>query len=79
MFCFHKWNKVVDGYQYCDKCGKARTVECNHKWKTISTSDLRKRSSITREFIKIGNLYSSVCERCGIHRLEECKIEDTNW
>ena len=33
MLCFHKYGKVQkDGYQYCSKCGKARSLPCNHDW-----------------------------------------------
>jgi transcription elongation factor Elf1 len=35
MFCLpftHKYGKVENRYQYCEKCGKARLVKCNHKW-----------------------------------------------
>jgi hypothetical protein len=32
MFCFHKYGKIEDGYQYCSKCGKAKVAPCIHNW-----------------------------------------------
>jgi len=33
---FHKFGKVQkDGYQYCEKCGKARVAPCIHDWLCI--------------------------------------------
>lgn len=34
-FCLHKFGKVENGYQYCQKCGiaiAAPKINCNHKW-----------------------------------------------
>jgi uncharacterized Zn finger protein len=55
MFCFHKYGKIEDGYQYCKKCGKAHSVKCSHKWE---------------EYSKIyngskGAGYLLKCKRCG--------------
>jgi Fe2+ or Zn2+ uptake regulation protein len=32
MFHTHKFGKIIDGYQYCEKCGKAEPVKCIHIW-----------------------------------------------
>lgn len=37
MIHAHKYGKIENGYQYCEKCGKARHIECNHKWSVIET------------------------------------------
>lgn len=74
MFCFHKWGEIRDGYQYCDKCNAARVVGCCHKWKTVETGVLRQRS-VTGEWLGVGRTYYSECEKCGIHKKEEFKLD----
>ena len=33
MKCRHKYGRVQkDGYQYCEKCGRAEIAPCKHKW-----------------------------------------------
>ena len=35
MFCRHKYGKIEDGYQYCEKCGRAISAParvCSHEW-----------------------------------------------
>jgi len=45
-FCKHKFNRIENGYQYCDKCGKAIPVICNHKW--IVYREIQKYDSISK-------------------------------
>ena len=36
MWHSHKFGKVQeDGYQYCEKCGRAILPPCNHNWEII--------------------------------------------
>lgn len=35
-FCSHKYGKIEDGYQYCEKCCKAIKIPCSHKWEKYS-------------------------------------------
>ena len=69
-FCKHKYGKVENSFQYCEKCGAARhiSVQCSHMWKTISNSD------ITRCLVKgissdsdpvIGEIFILKCQKCG--------------
>lgn len=59
MFCNHKYGKVEDGYQYCEKCGKARLVKCNHKWEEVEV--------YTKTYYgkSVGEIYVLRCEHCG--------------
>ena len=69
-WCYkHHFGEVKDGYQYCAKCGIARSVLCNHKWKTIGNSQI-----VRKPFGKvdnndcqrvIGEIYILQCEKCG--------------
>ena len=68
IFCFHKFDKVMDGYQYCVKCGIARKVECPHKWETIRIINEKSwRDNIHRI------IYIKECVRCG--ELKQIDIE----
>jgi len=68
-FCRHKLGKVeTDGYQYCQKCGRAVKVECNHKWTTIQT--LEKHDA--KEML-IGLVYILQCFICG--EIKEFRVE----
>lgn len=60
--CRHKYGKVEeDGYQYCNKCGKAIPVDCNHKWDIYKDFDHR---DVLR-----GNIFKKtlifICKKCG--------------
>jgi len=58
--CKHKFGKIEeDGYQYCEKCGKAFKPECVHNWEIIS------RSAIERWGNDVGILYGLKCKYCG--------------
>lgn len=73
-FCAHKWGKVQeDGFQYCDKCGKAKLApqksdgKCQHYWEQIDRFNTTELGAIKR----ITFLYE--CTECGETRQE--KIE----
>ena len=37
--CKHKYGKVEDGFQYCEKCGKAIPAPekiCSHNWTEVA-------------------------------------------
>jgi hypothetical protein len=67
MFCNHKYGKVEDGYQYCEKCGKATLIglpevlPCQHYWKVIKSYEVSNRL--------YGNIYKHQfilqCDKCG--------------
>jgi hypothetical protein len=68
MFCFHKYNKIEsDGYQYCEKCGKARKVECNHSWKIIECF----KACGSTEYTFSAKTYVLQCTKCGIIKSKE--------
>jgi len=67
--CKHKFGKVEkDGYQYCEKCGKATKPECQHKWKIINEFQMQ-TSLYTTSYTEY---YHLQCEKCG-----EIKIKST--
>lgn len=36
LFHRHKWGaEIVNGYQRCEKCGKAEPIPCKHQWKCV--------------------------------------------
>jgi hypothetical protein len=66
----HKCNygEVKDDYQYCTVCGQARAIDllnCQHKWKTVSTQVVTSRSAGSDENRKIGEIHIMECEKCG--------------
>ena len=64
MFCNHKYDTVQsDGYQYCRKCGVARSVPCNHRWKIIEEISTKDSQSVSSGFIAMS--YIQQCEKCG--------------
>ena len=66
MFCFHKYDKLVENTQYCTKCGKARRLPCQHKWKRTEDFKISDKYTDITDRIKI--LYT--CEYCGEIKLE---------
>ena len=69
--CKHKYGAITDGYQYCEKCGIATTVECNHKWdikesytNTVPCMILLDDNSVQRRRTD-GRSYIMNCEKCG--------------
>ena len=73
MFCFHKYNKVEDGYQYCKKCGKAKIVPCSHQWEIL------KEISVYTSFFYSGSyppnhyIFALRCSRCGNIKKEKTR------
>ena len=69
LFCSHKYGEVKDGYQYCEKCGKAIPVApmaCSHHWVNESSWNVKAPR---------GNVYKVIhldrCDKCGaINRYE---------
>ena len=59
--CNHKFGKVKDGYQYCEKCGKAIPVPCNHNWVVESKFNLH---NIVSNY-QTGTQYILRCTKCG--------------
>lgn len=57
----HKYGKIIDGYQYCDKCGKARPVGCSHKW--LDNGHLKQSNALQGNVFNI--IYILRCEKCG--------------
>ena len=66
MSCSHKYDVVIDGYQYCKKCGIALSAPCTHCWVTIETKtiqkNINKKESIPRK------LYTLKCSICGDYK-----------
>ena len=52
MFCFHKYDKIEDGFQYCKKCGKAKKAPCIHFWEICTDN-------------KDEDIIVSRCKNCG--------------
>lgn len=67
--CKHKFSATVDekGLQYCEKCGKAFTAPCPHRWELLDS----KRQQCTR----CGLIEPIKTEPCS-HIWEICSIRD---
>ena len=66
MFCKHKYGKVEeDGYQYCEKCGKANLLVCSHKWKEVESGKTTTTNRLTGHTMKIERYFILRCSRCG--------------
>ena len=60
--CNHKLGKVEnDGYQYCDKCGKASIAPCNHDWEKMHDLESTSRLMNTGP---IAFIYIHKCRKC---------------
>lgn len=70
MFCKHKYGKIDNGYQYCEKCGKAIVAPCAHKWKILQEIHRYPYSFGEKGDIPSGIVKIFICERCGITRKE---------
>lgn len=57
--CNHKWGLINDGYQYCEKCGKAIAVKCSHNY--IIKGTLR----VSLGGVNKGYIYVLMCDNCG--------------
>lgn len=69
IFCKHKLGVVQkDGYQYCEKCGKAFSapkLECNHKWAEHSQINVEGYSPYSGKIIITGIKIILQCSICG--------------
>lgn len=65
MFCFHKYGNIENGYQYCEKCGKAKPVKCNHIFTIIRAVRL------TYHGDNVGTKIIFQCQKCGIIKKDE--------
>lgn len=62
MFCFHKYGKVEEGFQYCNKCGISKRVsplKCNHEFEIIERGNVSWYGDIC------GTWYLQKCTKCG--------------
>ena len=59
FFCSHVYTKVVDGYQYCEKCRKARAVPCPHIWVQDNTYSMSNAGTTYKKVIV------QRCTKCG--------------
>ena len=62
MFCFHKYGKIDNNYQYCEKCGKAKIIPCFHTWQLTKEINVFSwiNSSLPEYFVHIYH-----CIKCG--------------
>jgi hypothetical protein len=70
MFCFHRYGKIENGYQYCSKCGIAKAIPCSHTWKLTNEIVVTGGWS---ETIPLGYIYVYHCNRCGEVKQEKIK------
>lgn len=64
--CEHKFGTVQkDGYQYCEKCGKAILAPCKHDWKAHSSYTLVQWGSVAT-----GRILVYECQKCKAIRKE---------
>ena len=73
MFCFHKYGKIENGYQYCQKCGKVIAVPCNHKWETKSEESVNQ--SYGARLIHKGSFFILRCINCGEIKKSEIRVD----
>jgi ribosomal protein L37E len=68
MFCFHKYGKrEKEGYQYCEKCGKAHGLLCFHVWKLIKETAVYPTGTIIiRGVLPIYHDRLYECKVCGV-------------
>lgn len=59
--CNHKFGTVVDGYQYCEKCGLAKTAECPHHY--VELGVFGKGLRFSESYYK--HIYVLQCSKCG--------------
>lgn len=64
MFCFHKYGNIQkDGYQYCSKCGVAKSAPakvCSHKFHTVKVVEVLYFGNV------VGEHRVCECARCGV-------------
>jgi len=61
--CKHKFGKVEGQYQYCEKCGVARTVPHEHRWEIINKFQRTNRFTKPGDFVDM--TYVLRCSICG--------------
>jgi len=70
--CSHRFGKVQpDGFQYCEKCGKAvkpAAVSCEHKWAELATTEKMNARNLV-----VGFISKLQCSKCG--DMKEFKID----
>ena len=68
--CWHKYTEVKDGYQYCNKCGLAKSAPdaaCCHKWEKIA--EYTETVILTQAVLAY--IYVMQCKKCGDIKKEE--------
>ena len=60
-----KYGEIKDGYQYCEICGEARMVGCNHKWVVLTQGTTTERRFDESEARTTGHWYHMRCSNCG--------------
>jgi len=70
IFCKHKFGKIEDGYQYCERCGKAIVAPCAHQWNLIQEATMKWFGTPT------GKIIVQQCSRCG--EIRKTDIGQTN-
>lgn len=61
--CKHKFGRVDDRYQYCSKCGAAKTAparECEHVWERVNK--LTEENRFNGSLVKV--TYIMECTKC---------------
>jgi len=61
--CKHKFGRVEDRYQYCDKCGTAKAAparECEHVWQEVTQMNTTSRLNGSLQKIT----YVMKCTKC---------------
>jgi len=61
----HVWGEVRERYQYCKNCGKARSVECPHKWVNTNKVERYILNKWATEKLISGYVIVMKCEICG--------------
>ena len=64
MFCNHKYGKIEEKYQYCQKCGKAIVAPCTHKWKEKYRREYEQSNGFGL-MSEAGTILFYECEICG--------------
>ena len=73
--CSHKFGDIQkDGYQYCQKCNKAISIPCNHKWEEQKEYSKTIVSNATLKDIGLSLVLK--CERCGDLKTFNSRISD---
>lgn len=71
--CKHKYGKIEDGYQYCEKCGLARPApprECEHKW--VKHTEFEGGNILSNHISS--HIYVMSCSNCG--EIKQVKVPE---